>query len=113
MRVNYFETIRLYEGFEPKVSGFIDDRIRSSVLLHLGKSVGDLGNYISSNYITTNRVFNLSDQSQIRGLNPGIAKGKLVVAETTDGGEIVADNIYVFLYSSCRFKAGCRNTYSF
>ena len=43
IRAVYGKDIKLFEGFEPLAMGFPDDLIRSSVLLHLGQSVGELG----------------------------------------------------------------------
>ncbi|CDF80872.1 phosphoenolpyruvate synthase [Formosa agariphila KMM 3901] len=91
------DVVTLYEGFEPLVHGFLDDRIRGSVALPLGNSIGKLGTFISAESALSNRVLNLDNQSHIHGLNPGYAKGKLVVVEGSgEGMDVDPNNIYVF-----------------
>ena len=93
----YPEIINEYAAFEPMSYGFIDDRIRGSIALHLGKTVGELGDIIASESSITNKVMNISNQSSIRGLNPGYAFGELVVVEDdADKVEVSSDKIYVF-----------------
>lgn len=96
IRANYGKEISLCEKFEPLATGFSDDLVRSSVLLHLGQNVGNLGKFISSKSMLSNQVFTIENQSQIRGLNPGFAKGELVVANSPGGVDISADKIYIF-----------------
>lgn len=96
-RANYNEVINQYGGFEPLAFGFLDNLIRSSVLLPLGHSVGDLGDFISRESNLSNQVFSISEQSRIRGINPGYAMGELVVVEgDEDQVEVSSDKIYVF-----------------
>ncbi len=104
IRANYGNEIKLFEGFEPMVSGFTDDLIRSSVLLHLGKSVGDLGGFIGKQSGLTNNVFSIENQSHFRGLNSGFAKGVLVVADSSEELEVSADKIYVFQHPPADLK---------
>ena len=93
----YGETVETYTEFEPKAHGFIDDRVRSTVALPLGDAVGKLGSFLSENSSATNKVFNIPQQSNITGLNPGYAKGKLYVIEGNQNDvEVSRDNIYVF-----------------
>ena len=93
----YEEIVNEYTAFEPKAYGFIDDRIRGSIALHLGKSVGELGDFIAAESSLTNKVLDISNQSTIRGLNPGYAFGELVVvAGSSEDIEVVSDKIYVF-----------------
>lgn len=96
IRMNYKNEMKIFEGFEPLATSFIDDRIRSSVLLQFGQSVGQLGDFIYKRSALSNKVFEIPNQSQMRGINPGFARGELVVAETPEGLEISADKIYVF-----------------
>lgn len=97
VKVNYQDIVNTYTAFEPKAYGFIDDRIRASVALELGKTVGDLGIFIAKQSGLSNKVINLENQSSIRGLNPGYALGTLVVIkENPDTVEVSSDNIYVF-----------------
>lgn len=97
VKATYESTVNEYVAFEPLAYGFIDDRIRSSIALQLGKSVGELGDIIASESSITNKVMDISNQSSIRGLNPGYAFGELVVVtEDADSVEVSSDKIYVF-----------------
>lgn len=96
IHANYHKEIGIFEKFEPMVLGYSDDLVRSSVLLHLGQNVGELGKFIATNLSLTNQVFNIENQSQLRGLNPGFAKGELVVVNSLEGKEVSAEKIYVF-----------------
>lgn len=93
----YNETMNLFGGFEPLAFGFLDDRIRSSVLLHLGLSVGKLGDFVAVQAKFSNLVMDIPEQSRIRGVNSGYAKGQLVVAMGDENEvEVTADKIYAF-----------------
>jgi len=96
IHANYAKEIGIFEKFEPMILGYSDDLVRSSVLLHLGQNVGLLGKFIATNLSLTNQVFKIENQGQLRGLNPGFAKGELVVANSLEGLEVSADKIYVF-----------------
>lgn len=97
VKTQYQETVTLYAGFEPLANGFIDDQIRGSVALQLGSSVSLLGNYLARESQLTNKVMDLTDQSNFRGLNPGYALGELVVVEgASDEVEVRPDKIYIF-----------------
>ncbi len=97
VKANYEDIVDIYNGFEPKSYGFIDDKIRSSVTLHLGKTVGDLGDFLATESSLTNKVFNISNQSSVRGLNPGYAFGELVVIDgSPEGVEVSSNKIYIF-----------------
>ena len=98
VKANYGDVVEKYAGFEPLAEGFIDDKIRGSVALHLGLAVGELGTLIANESALSNQVLDLNNQSTIRGLNPGYAFGELVVvAGTVHELEVSADKIYVFL----------------
>ena len=93
----YKNVVHLYGDFEPLAYGFFDDRIRGSVFLSLGNSVGQLGNFFAQTSNLTNKVMNLPNQSTVRGLNPGYAMGELVVVSDNENEvEVSKDNIYVF-----------------
>jgi hypothetical protein len=97
VKAHYQETVNLYAGFEPLATGFIDDQIRGSVALQMGSSVSLLGSYLAGESQLTNKVMDLSDQSNFRGLNPGYAFGELVVVESgSDAVEVRPDRIYLF-----------------
>ncbi|MCK0158310.1 phosphoenolpyruvate synthase [Cellulophaga sp. F20128] len=97
VKANYQNTVDIYTGFEPKAYGFIDDKIRGSIALQLGESVGKLGDFIAEESSLTNKVMDVSNQSSFRGLNPGYALGKLVVVDgSPDEIEVSSDQIYIF-----------------
>lgn len=96
-RANYIDVINQYGGFEPLAYGFLDNLIRSSVLLPLGHSVAELGDFISKESKLSNQVFDIEGQSRMRGVNPGYAMGELIVVEgDEDKVEVSSDKIYVF-----------------
>ncbi|MCB0557801.1 MAG: phosphoenolpyruvate synthase [Lewinellaceae bacterium] len=95
-RAVYGDVINLYGGFEPLAYGFSDDRVRGSVLLPLGQSVGQLGDFLSQQAGLSNQVMDISNQSAIRGLNPGYAFGELVVLdELSEEASVDKNKIYI------------------
>ncbi len=93
----YQKEVERYGGFEPLAYGFIDNRVRSSVLLTLGRATDQLGNFVAEQGNLSNEVMNIPRQSAIRGINPGYAFGTLVVVDgPLDWFEILDDHIYVF-----------------
>ncbi len=96
VKANYQDVVTLYSEFEPLANGFIDDKIRSSVLLLLGKNVGLLGELIAEESGFSNRVLKIADQSEIRGLNPGYALGELVVISgSSEDLNVYSNKIYI------------------
>ncbi|MDD7885033.1 PEP/pyruvate-binding domain-containing protein [Flavivirga sp. 57AJ16] len=105
VKASYQNVVNTYTVFEPKAYGFIDDRIRSSVVLQLGKAVGDLGLFIAKESSLSNKVLNLTNQSSIRGLNPGYALGELVVIKRNpDDIDVSDDKIYIFEHAPSDLK---------
>ncbi|WP_281542566.1 PEP/pyruvate-binding domain-containing protein [Maribacter aestuarii] len=105
VKANYQNIVDAYTGFEPKAYGFIDDRIRGSIALHLGKSVGELGDFIAKESELTNKVMDIPNQSSFRGLNPGYAFGELVViGGSSEDIEVSSDKIYIFQRSPSDLK---------
>lgn len=97
VKANYQDVVNEYTAFEPKTYGFIDDKIRGSIALYLGMSVGELGDIIAKESQLTNKVMKITNQSSVRGLNPGYAFGELVVvSESPDHIEVNSDYIYIF-----------------
>ncbi len=93
----YGDDVERYMEFEPLAYGFLDDRIRSSLLLPLGDAIGELGGLVSRQIGLTSQVEKVNNPSTIRGLNAGYAKGQLVVVEGNAEGMTVDPNkIYVF-----------------
>ncbi|QBA63649.1 PEP/pyruvate-binding domain-containing protein [Muriicola soli] len=96
-KAHFDEVASLYNAFEPMANGFIDDKIRASLVLHLGKAVSDLGSFVSKESDLTNKVMDLGNLSSIRGLNPGYALGELEVIETyREELEVSSNKIYIF-----------------
>ncbi len=93
----YQEDVNIYTAFEPLAYSFIDDRIRASIALQLGKTVGELGEFLAKESSLTNKILNLQNQSTFRGLNPGYAFGELVVVNgSPDDIKVFGDKIYIF-----------------
>ncbi|MAZ27257.1 MAG: phosphoenolpyruvate synthase [Cytophagaceae bacterium] len=96
-KATYDSTIERYEAFEPLADGFIDDRVRSSISLPLGKAVSELANFATEENDVENDVLGINDAGTIRGLNPGYALGELVVVEgNPEAVEVSSNKIYVF-----------------
>ena len=105
VKANYQDIVDTYTAFEPKTYGFIDDRIRGSIVLYLGQSVGELGDFIAKESALSNTVMDIANPSTVRGLNPGYAFGELVVVPgSPDDIEVVSDKIYVFKRSPADLK---------
>jgi len=105
VKAAYQDIADTYSGFEPIAHGFIDDKIRGSIALYLGKSVGELGDFIALESALTNKVMGIPNQSSIRGLNPGYALGELVVVPgSPEDIEVSSDKIYIFQRSPSDLK---------
>ncbi|MEM6965161.1 MAG: PEP/pyruvate-binding domain-containing protein [Bacteroidota bacterium] len=101
----YRTTVDLFGGFEPLAFGFYDDKIRSSILLPLGNAVSDLGNAIAVAANFSNQIFDFSNTSNYRGLNPGYALGELVVVSgNAEAIEVAKDKIYIFHHPASDLK---------
>ncbi len=97
VKATYDQVVEQYTSFEPMAYGFLDDKIRGGIPLHLGQSIGELGDYMAGQSSLTNKVLGISDQSAIRGLNPGYALGELVVVNgSPEDIRVSPDKIYVF-----------------
>lgn len=93
----YEHVVTTFAAFEPEAQGFQDDLIRGSLLLPMGASVGRLGDFVAREAGYSNRMLDIPNQAAARGLNPGFARGKLVVvAGDPESVEIDASAIYVF-----------------
>ena len=93
----YGDVVHNYAGFEPKAPSFIDDRIRSSLALQLGTTVGELGDFIAEEANLSNKLTGVNNQSNVRGLNPGYALGELVVVKNAvDEYDVNPNKIYLF-----------------
>ncbi|WP_142784325.1 PEP/pyruvate-binding domain-containing protein [Changchengzhania lutea] len=97
VKANYQKDVDIYTAFEPLAYSFIDDRVRSSIALNLGETVSELGSFVAKATNINNTVMSIGNQSAIRGLNPGYAKGELVVVDgNPDLVEVSTNKIYIF-----------------
>ncbi|WP_321492949.1 PEP/pyruvate-binding domain-containing protein [uncultured Desulfobacter sp.] len=93
----YGSEISLFSTFASQARGFSDDRIRSSILLALGRSAGALSQAIQKISGMTHMVPDGVETGGLRGMNPGLAFGTLSLVE--DGKkpmEMESKNIYLF-----------------
>ncbi|HZV68488.1 MAG TPA: PEP/pyruvate-binding domain-containing protein [Saprospiraceae bacterium] len=105
VRAHYMPVINLYHDFEPLAAGFYDDRVRSSVLLPLGRVVSWLGDEFSHKAGFSNQVLDIKNQSSIHGLNAGFTVGELiVVTDSPENVELSPDKIYVFHHPPANLK---------
>ncbi len=97
VRSHYQDVVKTFGGFEPLANGFIDDKVRASVLLQLGGAVSVLGDFFSEQAGFANNLMGIAGQSAARGLNPGYAMGELVVTnQSPEEVEVSSSKIYVF-----------------
>ncbi|MCB0481519.1 MAG: phosphoenolpyruvate synthase [Flavobacteriales bacterium] len=92
----YHKEMMVFKTFEPIVEGFVDEKVRASILLQLGSSASYLGNFVAKNTGISHEVPAISNPSSIRGLNPGYAKGTLIVTKDIGDLEVNSNHIYVF-----------------
>jgi hypothetical protein len=93
---HYQHVVDRYAAFEPKARGFIDDRVRSSVLLPLGEVAGRLGQKQAQFAGRRHRVLALDETGRVRGLTPGVAAGTLhVVTGNPHAVSFDEDDLYV------------------
>ncbi len=105
VRAVYSPVVNLFLGFEPLASGFVDDRIRSSILLPFGELVSQLSELANNYSGLSSRVLDLTNQNHIRGLNLGFAMGELeVVTGPPDNIEFSPKKIYVLLRAPADLK---------
>ena len=96
-RAHYDEVIDLYGGFEPLSNTFLDDQVRSTILLYFGITLDQLDKQLMAYKPALNHVMGLQGQHAIRGLNPGYALGELVVVSGSSENLVMdREKIYVF-----------------
>jgi hypothetical protein len=98
IQTEFGDELTTFSTFEPKVNGFIDDRIRSSALLYLGQSVSTINDFLVTEAGWKNTIFD-QKSSSVQGLNPGFSKGKMIVLERLEDEKIDPQAIYVLRYS--------------
>ncbi len=99
------QEVARYQSFEPLANGFLDDRMRSTVLLAMGEAAGQLAGEQSRRSGRVNHLMGLSRQGGIRGLNPGLAVGELVVQTgASDEVDFRPDAIYLLARAPADLK---------
>ncbi|MBU0971946.1 MAG: PEP/pyruvate-binding domain-containing protein [Proteobacteria bacterium] len=98
VRATYLPEVTLYQPFAPLAQGFVDDRIRSSLLLPLGAAVGKLTRFAQASAGISNHLPPGIDSQGVRGVNPGVAHGILEVLSGSADSTMEMDSkkIYVF-----------------
>lgn len=93
----YAEPIQEFHKFEPLVYGFTDDKIRSSIVLPMGRTVEKLNTLFNNTMKSSSIIMGDKNISGLQGLNPGIAKGELVVLSiAAENMQLDAQKIYAF-----------------
>ncbi len=93
----YTEPVNEFRNFEPLVGGFVDDKIRSTIVLSVGQIVSSLKEKFNTYADRTSIIMNKKNIAGIQGLNPGIAKGIIeVVSQLPENVDLDADKIYAF-----------------
>ncbi|MBN1481144.1 phosphoenolpyruvate synthase [candidate division KSB1 bacterium] len=96
VRTVFQESLEKFAGFEPLIFGFIDDRIRVSLLLPFGITAGQVTDHYADHIGLKQQVLNITTQNQVHGLNPGYAIGELVVLPSMEADiKFSPENIYV------------------
>ncbi len=94
----YQPVVNLFAGFEPLADGFIDNEIRASVLLQFGDVCARLTRLSYQKAGLSNHILDLRHENDFRGLNPGLAVGKLeVIRGAAQDVQLLSDRIYVLL----------------
>jgi hypothetical protein len=96
-RALYQHEVAQYSQLNPAAVGFVDDLVRSSILLPLGQYLDEFSAFAGRAADLQHFAPLLGQPSGLRGLNPGFAKGELVVVG--EGEEVTSfdqHKIYVF-----------------
>ncbi len=102
---NFDDAVHVFASFEPLANGFLDDRMRSSVLLSMGDAASRLGDELAARSGRVNEVMGLKGTTGIRGLNAGVAVGQLeVVAGTSENIRFSTEKIYVLSRAPAELK---------
>ncbi len=98
-QATYAEAVARFASFEAKASGFLDDRIRSSILLPLGETAARLCEASAILSGVANQIPVATRPGGFRGVNPGAATGSFVVVSgSPEGLDLQPDKIYVLPY---------------
>ena len=105
VRAVYEPTVALFSPFEPLALGFVDDRVRGSLLLGVGDVARQLAEALAYVSGRGNQVMSLSLGKEARGLNPGFARGELVVVkEMSHDMDFEGNKIYVLQQAPAEMK---------
>jgi hypothetical protein len=105
VRATYRDVSELFETFEPRARGFVDDQTRSSVLLPLGEAATRIRQAAAEASGITSFVAGSRSPGSFRGLNPGAALGDLVVVPgPSEGLDLQPDKIYVLARAPADLK---------
>jgi len=93
----FAEPVKVFGAFEPLSHGFVDDKIRSSLILPAGKLVESINKLYSKKAHNASNIMGLKNEAGVQGLNPGFTKAKLYVFPTLEE-DVKLDNsgVYVF-----------------
>ena len=93
----YAEPVQEFGEFEPLAYGFVDDKIRSSLILPTGKLVEIINKFYGQVAHNASSIMGNKNDAGIQGLNPGIARGKMYVLSTIpESMEMDKKGIYAF-----------------
>lgn len=93
----YMKDVNRYIEFEPLTKGFLDDKIRSTLLLSYGNTLSNLNELIMDKLDYKAEVLGIDKPGLISGLNPGYAKGILTVkSEIQEDEDLNSNHIYAF-----------------
>jgi len=93
----YAEPVQKFSDFEPLVHGFVDDKIRSSLILPTGKLVEIINKFYGHIANNASDIMGNKNDAGLQGLNPGLARGKLYVLSTIpESIEMDKTGIYAF-----------------
>ena len=93
----YGEPVHLFGKFEPLAHGLVDDKVRSSLILPAGILIEKLNTLLGSHSSNGSQIMGRKNDAGIQSLNPGIAKGKLLVlANAGEDLDFEKSAIYAF-----------------
>ncbi len=105
IRAIYEPTVALFSSFEPLASGFLEDRVRGSLLLGVGDVARQLSEALAKMSGRGNQIMMSRLGKEARGLNPGFARGGLVVLkETMHEMDFDGNKIYVLQQAPAEMK---------
>ncbi len=93
----YVEDIHRFKSFEPLTAGFLDDMIRSTLILPLGDRVAAIQEQYLKAVGSNSEAFGRKAATGMQGLNPGFALAELVVLDDLPENLVIdKSKIYAF-----------------